>query len=265
MAGLAPVDAEGFVAVVASPARFPLLHLRHGRRRVVPGGENRVVARGALHALQVIGVAEVHRACLFDLVGDVFHLVASGALRDGECMLAVVALAARFPLLHVRHGGLDFRGVRVFVAAFAGRFSPLGVFHLQMGRVAEDHLARPVSLVHYVLQLQCHRPGCCQCQCGQHGECGSASHGLSLPVCGLMYRTAVSRADCFQRGPIASRVPEYPMVSRDAVSVWKDGPFADGRTEGQRPGGGRCIATLYTPSAFSCGSGGGWGRARRCQ
>ncbi len=92
---------------MAGAARLPLLHGLHGYIGVVGGRpEDGIVAVGASVGPepQMEGMAEDHGAEGGDVDGDLFGHMAAGARRQAEGALAVVAGAARRPLLHGFHG-----------------------------------------------------------------------------------------------------------------------------------------------------------------
>ena len=179
VAGVALGDAERLAPVVAGAARFPLLHFGHADLLVGARRVELVVAGVALHRFQMLGMAEEHRAGLLDLEGDVLHPVAGGALAHAERLLAVVALAARFPLLHILHGGGDLGAARGLVTALATHVGALFRFLLKMHLVAEDNLPRSFRVVGDVPELHGWRSGSSDCECGQNDDCRSASHGFS--------------------------------------------------------------------------------------
>src|SRR6185369_589167 len=107
---------EGILAVVAGAAGFTtLIHVAHlGLERTGLEGEDLGVAVGTFVHAQVEIMAEGCITCLGleENVARLVPLVALVALSGcGEGVLAVVAGAARFALLHTRHGRLGGAGL----------------------------------------------------------------------------------------------------------------------------------------------------------
>jgi hypothetical protein len=148
---------ESPFAVMARPAGFPLFHLRHGDARVGSGLENLVVAGIALHGAKVPAMAECHLPGRFDLIGDFFNLVASGAFCQCERLDSGMAGPAGFPLLHLRHGVVAGIQFTTLMACLATEIRGSPCFVAQMGLVAEDHLSRILGCEGYILELHCER------------------------------------------------------------------------------------------------------------
>ncbi len=166
------LGAEGVLAVVTGAAGFPLLHPPHADMlHTSLEGEDLGVAVGAfVHAeMELVAEFDVPPVGLEGYHARLEPLVAAVAVAgDGGCILAVVAGAAGFALLHVGHGEA---AAYPFVGEDFGMAGGALVIHVEMKLVAEDRVVDPLGLEHHLFRLHSFVAGAAVLF---HGECALA-------------------------------------------------------------------------------------------
>ena len=153
MAGGAFVDAKGFLAVVAGAAGLAAFHLSHGHRLVFAGREQPGMAGSAIRgAGQMFLMTEVCRAGCFYLVDNLLHTVAACAFLDRESLGAVVAGAAGFTLLHIRHCGAG-RTLHSKDAVMTCLAAMIHTLYCNMSLMAEEYFARIFRVIGDILDI----------------------------------------------------------------------------------------------------------------
>ena len=129
--------------VMAGPTGFPLFHLSHSdglfRSHIVNFGmTNRAVVR--IGAFEMSLVTESHQSRFFDLKGNIRNFMTLDTILEIESPFAVMAGAAGFAFLHIRHGESVLaseieNGIVTCLAVILDAFLP------EVLIVAEDDLA----------------------------------------------------------------------------------------------------------------------------
>jgi len=142
------IDTKCLFAVVAEAAGFALFHFGHADRGVFAGFVQLGVAGSTvLYLGQVLVVAERRWSGLFNLIDNLFYLVALAAFMGIKGLLAVVTGSTRLPLVHISHGVMFFTFVTgVTGGTTEGWCAPLTLLG-QVLVVAEYHLAGLFGIV----------------------------------------------------------------------------------------------------------------------